>query len=154
MSNAVNKRTILVLHGPNLNMLGTREPGIYGSQTLASIVDRLTALGEARGYAIESFQSNYEGALVDTIHELGSAVGGVIINPAAFTHYSIAIRDALAMLDVPIVEVHLSNVHAREEFRAHSVTAPVVSGQIAGFGAESYVLALHWLMDQLDETGP
>jgi 3-dehydroquinate dehydratase II len=146
VSASAETRTILVLHGPNLNMLGTREPGIYGTQTLNSINERLAAMAASHGYAIEAFQSNYEGALIDKLQERARDVHGVIINPGAFTHYSIALRDALASVEVPTIEVHLSNVHAREEFRRVSVTAPVMTGQISGFGAESYVLALYYLM--------
>lgn len=141
-------KTILVLHGPNLNMLGTREPGIYGTQTLDSINEQLKSLGSQNGFTVECVQSNYEGALIDTLQEYASKVLGVIINPGAFTHYSIALRDAIASVEVPSIEVHLSNVHAREEFRRVSVLAPVMTGQIAGFGAQSYVLALYYLMEQ------
>jgi 3-dehydroquinate dehydratase II len=147
VSASAETKTILVLHGPNLNMLGTREPGIYGTQTLESINQRLAAMAASHGYAVETFQSNYEGALIDKLQERAGDVSGVIINPGAFTHYSIALRDALTSVEVPTIEVHLSNVHAREEFRRVSVTAPVMTGQISGFGAESYVLALYYLME-------
>lgn len=133
---------VLVLHGPNLNLLGQREPEIYGRTTLASIDERLVALGSELGLAVETFQSNWEGALVDKIHAAMGNHDLIIINPGALTHYSIALRDAIAGVSIPTIEVHLSNTQAREEFRHHSVIAPVAVGSIAGFGAESYELAL------------
>ncbi len=135
---------VLVLNGPNLNLLGTREPGVYGRTTLAEIVDDLETLagGADPPLRIEHVQSNHEGHLVDAIQTLGPTSAGIIINPAALTHYSIALRDALAAVGAPTVEVHLSNIHAREEFRHHSVVAPVVLGQIAGLGPDGYRLAL------------
>ncbi len=136
---------LLVIHGPNLNLLGTREPQVYGSTTLAEIDKMLVALGQELGLAVEALQSNHEGAIIDAIHGARGQFAGIVINPGAFTHYSIAIRDAIAAVDLPVVEVHLSNVHKREEFRHHSVIAPVVVGSIAGFGVESYNLGLRAL---------
>ena len=133
---------ILVLNGPNLNLLGTREPEIYGSLTLADINERLRCRAEEAGLDIEFLQSNHEGVLVDAIQAARGTVDYIILNAAAFTHYSIAIRDAIAAVEVPVIEVHLSNIHQRETFRHTSVIAPVVLGQIAGLGAESYMAAL------------
>ena len=140
---------VLVLNGPSLNLLGTREPGVYGSTTLAQIIDDLAKLakGSHPPAAIRHVQSNHEGVLVDTIQQLGTGSAGIIINPGALTHYSIALRDALAAVGIPTIEVHLSNIHAREEFRHHSVTAPVVLGQIAGLGPKGYELAFRYLND-------
>jgi 3-dehydroquinate dehydratase II len=139
---------VLVLNGPNLNLLGNREPGVYGKTTLAEIVADLEAIACSADppLRIEHVQSNHEGHLVDAIQTLGPTAAGIIINPAALTHYSIALRDALAAVGTPTIEVHLSNIHAREEFRHHSVVAPVVLGQIAGLGPDGYRLALHQLI--------
>jgi len=137
---------ILVLHGPNLNLLGTREPGIYGSATLADIDGELEKLAAELGVAIDSFQSNSEGALVDAIQNAMGKVNGIIINPAAYTHTSVAIRDALTAVSLPAVEVHLSNIHTRESFRHTSFTSPVTVGQIIGFGPDSYLLGLRALV--------
>ena len=134
---------ILVLHGINLNMLGRRDPAMYGTMTLADIDASLTALGSELGLEVETFQTNDEGAMCERIHAAHqSEVGALVINAGAWTHYSYGIRDALAVLSVPVVEVHLSNVHAREPFRHESVFSEVVRGQIAGFGLESYLLGL------------
>ncbi|MFN2155592.1 MAG: type II 3-dehydroquinate dehydratase, partial [Anaerolineae bacterium] len=142
---------ILVLHGPNLNLLGQREPGIYGATTLAEIDDRLEARAAARGAALRIVQSNHEGVLIDAIHEAFSREDGILINPAGYTHTSVALRDAIAAVGLPAVEVHLSNVHAREVFRHTSLTAPVCVGQISGFGWRSYLLGLDALIDYIQE---
>ena len=134
--------TILVLNGPNLNMLGVREPEIYGRETLADIETRCREHASGRGYDIDFRQSNSEGELVGWIQEGRGKVAGVAINAAAYTHSSIALLDALSLLDVPVIEVHLSNVFARESFRHHSYIAPVATGLICGFGSTSYLLAL------------
>ena len=140
---------ILVIHGPNLNLLGRREPEIYGRTTLDEINNRLTTLGAQLGLALDTFQSNHEGAIVDRIQQAADVYDGLIINPAAFTHTSIAIRDALAMLKAPVIEVHLSNIHRREPFRHTSMTAGVVTGQILGLGAAGYALALRGLVEMV-----
>ena len=143
---------VLILNGPNLNLLGSREPGIYGNTSLPEIVAELETLagGTDPPLRIEHVQSNHEGILVDTIQRLGPGAVGIIINPAALTHYSIALRDALAAVGTPTIEVHLSNIHAREEFRHHSMVAPVVLGQIAGLGPHGYRLALLHLIARRD----
>lgn len=136
-------KTVLVLNGINLDMFGKRDPMQYGNATLAEIDSRLAALATELGVQVTSFQSNHEGAMAERIHQAHTdGTAAVVINAGAWTHYSYGLRDALAILAVPIIEVHMSNIHAREEFRHHSVLAPIARGQIAGFGVESYLLGL------------
>ncbi|MDJ1185052.1 type II 3-dehydroquinate dehydratase [Roseofilum casamattae] len=142
---------VLVLHGPNLNLLGTREPGIYGSTTLAEINRRLEDEGKLLDTEIQALQSNHEGTLVDAIHEAVDRYHGIAINAGAYTHTSVAIRDAIAAVSIPAVEVHLSNIYCRESFRHHSYLAPVVVGQISGFGPHSYYLGLQALVYHLQQ---
>jgi len=144
-------RHIAVLHGPNLNLLGTREPEVYGSTTLAEIDAELAARAQARGATVECFQSNVEGELVSRIHDVRTRAQAILINAGAYTHTSVAIRDALAGVGLPAIEVHLSNLYKREPFRRRSLTAPVCVGTIAGFGARSYYLALAAALDLLED---
>ncbi len=142
--------SILVLHGPNLNLLGTREPEVYGRETLAAIDALIADHAQRLGVQVRCRQSNSEGALIDALHQAQEQ--GLVFNPGAFTHYSLALRDAVAAKGLPTVEVHLSNVHARESFRQHSVIAPVCLGQVAGFGSFSYVLGLEALVQHLRDV--
>lgn len=138
---------ILVLHGPNLNLLGTREPKTYGSLCLEEINSKLALAAAEMGIEIRCYQSNHEGDLIDMIHSAVSEMDAIILNPGALTHYSYALRDAVAAVSLPVIEVHLSNIHAREDFRRHSVVAPVAVGQISGLGVNSYLLALRALVE-------
>ncbi len=143
--------SILVLNGPNLNLLGTREPGLYGRDTLESIRNRLSAQAEAKGHSLEFLQSNAEHELIDKVQRAGSeGTEFIIINPAAFTHTSVALRDALLAVAIPFIEVHLSNVHAREPFRAHSYFSDIAVGVISGLGAKGYELALSAVTARLE----
>lgn len=150
-SGQVEKPRILVLHGPNLNLLGTREPEHYGKLTLADINLALADMADNAGVDLEAFQSNHEGALIERIHAArDQGVRAIIINPAAYTHTSVALRDALAAVSIPFVEVHLSNVHAREPFRHHSYFSDLAVGVICGLGHEGYLLALEYLLNKLN----
>ncbi len=137
---------VLVLHGPNLNLLGTREPDVYGTDTLADIDSQLTALAEELKITVRIKQSNSEEVLIESLHSSREWANGVLFNPGAFTHTSVAIRDAIAAIDIPVVEIHLSNIHARESFRRESLLAPVCLGSISGFGSQSYMLGLRSLI--------
>lgn len=140
-------KKVLVLHGPNLNLLGRREKEIYGPLTLAEIDERLERFAQENGFLVETFQSNSEGGLLTKIHEAMGRYDALVINPAAYTHTSVALRDALAALDIPVVEVHLSNIYRREEFRQKSLTAPIAVGVISGFGVQSYLLGLRAVLE-------
>jgi 3-dehydroquinate dehydratase-2 len=157
MSDAIKGR-ILVIHGPNLNLLGEREPEVYGSTTLADLDGELRAWGEFHGFEIQCEQSNSEGEIIDWLHRWGrpdkeytQGARGIVLNPAGYTHTSVAIRDAIAAIPSPVVEVHISNIHAREDFRARSLTAPACLGVIGGFGTASYLVALDALRRHLEE---
>ena len=145
-------RSVLVLNGPNLNLLGTRQPDIYGSTTLSDVEAMCTAHGDAKGVAVTCIQSNHEGALVDAIQGAKGTHDGIVLNAGAYTHTSIALHDAIAGTQMPVVELHLSNIHAREPFRHHSYIAPVAIGMICGFGAPGYTLAMDALLEHLGGT--
>ena len=136
-------RKVLIINGPNLNLLGVREKDVYGSETLQDIARRVNEEAGKLNIEIDFVQSNHEGEIIDKIHDARGSYDVIIINPGAYTHYSIAIRDAIKAVDIPAIEVHLSNIHSREEFRSKSVIAPVCVGQISGFGGDSYLVALH-----------
>ncbi len=144
---------ILVLNGPNLNLLGTRQPDVYGHTTLQMIEDLCVSHGQSLGQTVTHLQSNHEGAMIDAIHAARGAQDGIVLNAGAYTHTSIALMDAIASAEVPVVEVHLSNIHAREPFRHTSYIAPVAIGQICGFGAQGYVMALNALAAHLKSGG-
>jgi 3-dehydroquinate dehydratase-2 len=151
MGEEINMVSILVLNGPNLNRLGLREPNVYGHETLQDLEQNLQEWGKQNKVSITCYQSNHEGDLIDQIHQADSQFQGVVINPGAFTHYSYAIRDAIASISLPVIEVHISNVYKREEFRHHSVLAPVCKGQISGFGLIGYKLALEAAIHDLNK---
>jgi len=143
--------SILLLNGPNLNLLGTREPEVYGRETLADLVTNLSKVMDELGGKLEHCQSNHEGVLIDAIHQARGIHDGILINPGAFTHYSYAIRDALSSVALPTIEIHISNIHAREEFRHHSVLAPIVIGQVVGLGMDGYEWALRALVRKIEK---
>ena len=143
---------ILVVHGPNLNLLGMREPGVYGKITLAEINATVSELARELGCEVEIVQSNSESCLIEAIHAAVSSCHGILINPAAYTHTSIALRDAISAVALPVVEVHLSNIHAREKFRSRSYIAPVAVGQISGFGMDSYLLGLRAIFNHIKKA--
>jgi len=144
------QKRILVIHGPNLNMLGQREPEIYGNQSLDEINDQLLKLGAKLNLVLETFQSNHEGEIVSRIQQAMDTCEGILINPAAYTHTSIAIRDALSLLDIPVVEIHLSNIYKREPFRHKSLIADIAAARISGFGAQGYLLGLKGLVGLIE----
>jgi 3-dehydroquinate dehydratase-2 len=154
MGKQTDFQKILVIHGPNLNMLGKREPDTYGHQTLDEINTMLKTRANRLGLFLETFQSNHEGEIVDKIQQANDSFDGIIINPAAYTHTSIAIRDALIMLDIPFVEIHLSNIYKREKFRQVSMVSDIATAQIAGFGSHGYILALEGLAQELSRSKP
>ncbi|MDO5560711.1 MAG: type II 3-dehydroquinate dehydratase [Oscillospiraceae bacterium] len=141
---------ILVIHGPNLNLLGEREPGIYGEETYDKLNNDIKTAADGLGISCEIFQSNHEGAIIDKLHEARKSCSGVVINAGAYTHYSYAIRDAIAAIRIPCIEVHISNVFARDEFRSKSVIAPVCAASVSGFGRDSYILAVEGLVRMIE----
>ncbi|WP_336714364.1 type II 3-dehydroquinate dehydratase [Arthrobacter sp. USHLN218] len=144
-----SSRKLLILNGPNLNLLGTREPHIYGADTLADVEKLAADAAKARGLTVECFQSNHEGALIDAVHAARGTAAGIVINPGGYTHTSVALRDALSGVDLPVVEVHISNVHRREEFRHHSYISGIAEAVIAGAGISGYRFAIELLADRL-----
>jgi len=148
----MSQKKILVVHGPNLNLLGQREPGVYGTVTLSQINASLREQGARLGVEVDFYQSNHEGELVDCIQEAVGRYRGILINPAAFTHYSYSLREALSAVNLPVIEVHLSNIFAREQFRRHSVVSPVVKGVICGLGLDSYRLGLQALANLIQDS--
>jgi 3-dehydroquinate dehydratase-2 len=141
--------SVLVLNGPNLNLLGLREPGVYGSTTMEDINNRMIELGKELGIEVRCYQSNHEGALIDALHDARNWAGGVVFNPGGYTHTSVALRDAISAIKIPVIEVHISNVHAREEFRHHSMISAVCAGTISGLGVQSYLLGLRGLAEKI-----
>jgi 3-dehydroquinate dehydratase II len=146
-----SSRRVLLLNGPNLNLLGRRDPAVYGAATLADVEDQLVALGAELGVQVECRQSNHEGDLVDAVQQAAGVFDGIVINPGAYAHSSFALRDAVEAVDLPVVEVHISNIHARERFRHTSVTAPVMQGMICGCGTAGYGLGLRAVLARLDQ---
>lgn len=137
------KKKVIIIHGPNLNMLGTRKPHVYGTESLAEVNDDILKTAHHLDIEVDIYQSNIEGEIINQIHKAHNNYNAIIINPGAFTHYSYAIRDAIEAISIPVIEVHISNIYRRENFRSHSVIAPVCSGQISGMGKDGYILALH-----------
>ena len=146
-------KTIFVLNGPNLNLLGTREPGVYGTATMASIEEQCAATAAELGFTTDFRQTNHEGVLVDWIHEAGQSACGIVFNPAAYTHTSVALHDAIRAIEIPVIETHLTNIHTREAFRAHSYVSPAALGVICGFGADSYLLGIRALASSINGPG-